>query len=60
MNNCPTCGHEIVNIIYGNPSKMAVEIAKIDGIALAGKKWESGSPEYYCYGCHETIKKSNN
>jgi 7-cyano-7-deazaguanine synthase in queuosine biosynthesis len=55
MNNCLTCGHDLVNIIYGTPSAKLVEMAKNDDIALGGKKNKLFAPTHYCYGCNETF-----
>lgn len=53
MNKCPNCNHELVNIVYGNPSLKAIEAAKRDEIALGGTKLSGDMPTHYCYGCHE-------
>jgi hypothetical protein len=54
MNNCPTCGHELVNIIYGLPSEKLIEMAKNEDIALGGCTLTENQPTRYCYGCNET------
>lgn len=53
MNNCPTCGHEVVNIIYGMPGPKLVEMAQSEGIALGGTRMDANRPTHYCYGCNE-------
>lgn len=55
MNNCPQCGHELVNIIYGYPGPELVKMANDEGIALGGCCIYAESPKLYCYGCHESF-----
>ena len=55
MNNCPECQHDLVNILYGYPSKELIRMAKAEDIALGGCYASEDSPKLYCYGCHETF-----
>lgn len=57
MNNCPACGHDLVNVIYGFPVPKLVEMAKAEHVALGGTKYGPDMPTHYCYGCHETYIK---
>ena len=54
MNNCPSCEHELVNIIYGMPGQKLIDMAKSEHIALGGCSITDDQPSLYCYGCHET------
>jgi 7-cyano-7-deazaguanine synthase in queuosine biosynthesis len=53
MNNCPECGHDLVNIFYGMPSFKLIEMAKSEDIALGGTSSDPMRPTHYCYGCGE-------
>jgi hypothetical protein len=53
MNNCPNCGHDLVNVIYGMPGPKLIEMAKSEGIALGGCSMLPERPSHYCYGCNE-------
>lgn len=52
---CPSCGNDLVNIIYGYPSPKMVEMAKEENIALGGCVIRVDSPRLYCYGCDSTF-----
>lgn len=52
MNNCPNCGHDLVNILYGMPTEKMIDLAKLDGIALGGYNFNLDRPSLYCYGCN--------
>jgi hypothetical protein len=53
MNNCPNCGHDLVNVIYGIPSPKLIEMARSEDIALGGTFASPIKPNHYCYGCNE-------
>jgi hypothetical protein len=57
MNNCPTCGAALVNIIYGIPSKRLIDLAKTDDIVLGGTPSGPRS-EYFCTSCNEEYSKT--
>ena len=56
MNECPTCGQGLVNVIYGVPSNKLIELAKTDEIVLGGTP-SGPRPEYYCTNCNEEHSK---
>jgi hypothetical protein len=57
MNNCPNCGYELVNIVYGKPTKALVDMAIDEGLALGGYGMIKDRPSLYCYGCQESFTK---
>jgi hypothetical protein len=55
MNNCPSCSHELVNIIYGIPSEKLIQMARNEDVALGGTTLVLDQPKLYCYGCNEAF-----
>ncbi len=46
---CPNCGDELVEIVYGRPTKETVEQAKQKKLYLGSCM--NGIAKYHCYGC---------
>jgi hypothetical protein len=57
MNNCPECGHDLVNVIYGFPTPKLIDMARSEGIALGGCTVGKDMPTHYCYGCQESYPR---
>lgn len=59
MNNCPECGHDLVNVVYGYPTPKLIDMARSEGIALGGCTVGPDMATHYCYGCQESFPKIN-
>jgi len=57
MDNCTNCDYELVNIIYGMPTKALIDMAIDEGVALGGYGMMEDRPTLYCYGCQESFTK---
>ena len=52
MKQCPKCGTNLVDIVYGEPSFEIFEKADRKEVKLGGCEVSPDNPVYHCYSCN--------
>jgi hypothetical protein len=53
---CPSCSEPLLRIVYGYPSREAVEMATRGEIALGGCRIEGDEPTHRCRACGRSFR----
>lgn len=54
---CPFCRSQVVEIIYGEPTKEDIIAAEKDELRLGGCSMEPNAPDWQCIKCNAQFRK---